>query len=118
MSSSFVSSFCRSGQFVRLAGFVVVSLLAGAVGLPGVLAPAVSAQSVFTPQRPTTSPPPSTRGWTCRGEAATAVVGGGEEFSGGSERDVVVVIGNGAEVWTNLGDDLVCVYGNAGGDAY
>jgi Ca2+-binding RTX toxin-like protein len=117
MSSSFVSSSCRPGRFAFLSLFIFVGGFVGAVRLPGAPEPAVFAQSVFTP-RPLTSTPPSTRGLTCRGEAATAVVGGGEEFSGGSERDVVVVIGNGAEVWTNLGDDLVCVYGNADGDAY
>lgn len=48
---------------------------------------------------------------TCRGERATHVVEGGETVMATSERDVIVVLGTGAEVWTQQGDDLVCVYG-------
>lgn len=47
---------------------------------------------------------------TCRGEAVDDVVLPGEEWVGTAERDVVVVIGPDAEVWTNQGDDLVCVH--------
>jgi Ca2+-binding RTX toxin-like protein len=74
--------------------------------------------AVLSAQRLTTPPPTPTHGLTCRGEAATAVVAAGDDYTGGNERDVVVLLGNGSEVWTNLGDDLVCVYGNAAGDAY
>lgn len=49
---------------------------------------------------------------TCRGERATDIVEAGEEFIGTHQRDVIVVLGNGATVWTNMGDDLVCVYGS------
>lgn len=48
----------------------------------------------------------------CRGEAATHVVQAGEELTATHEDDVIVVLGNGATVYTNLGDDLVCVYGS------
>lgn len=47
---------------------------------------------------------------TCRGETADDVVLPGEEWVGTAGRDVVVVIGPDAEVWTNQGDDLVCVH--------
>lgn len=48
---------------------------------------------------------------SCRGERATLIVNEGETVMGTSERDVIVVLGTGAEVWTQQGDDLVCVYG-------
>ena len=54
-----------------------------------------------------------TRRIECLGERVTQVVEAGEYWAGTHERDVVAIIGNGAEVWTNLGDDVVCVYGGA-----
>jgi Ca2+-binding RTX toxin-like protein len=116
---TFMSSLVRAhgrAAFLSLI-VVVVVLLAGSIRLPGEPEPAVHAQSVFTP-RSTFTTPPRTGGVMCRGEAATAVVAAGEDFVGGNERDVVVLAGNGSEVWTNLGDDLVCVYGNSNGDTY
>jgi hypothetical protein len=53
---------------------------------------------------------------TCRGEAVTDVVQAGEDYDGTSERDVVVVLGPGGEIWTSLGDDLICVYGASRAD--
>jgi Ca2+-binding RTX toxin-like protein len=51
----------------------------------------------------------------CRGERVTQVVQAGETWDDGTDgRDVVLVLGTGAEVWTNNGDDLVCVYGDRG----
>lgn len=50
-------------------------------------------------------------GGTCLGHRVTDVVQPGEHWVGTAERDVVVVLGAGADVWTNAGDDVVCVAG-------
>jgi Ca2+-binding RTX toxin-like protein len=93
----------------------LLTALLSLIAAGGVLAPF---EPIVHAQRLTT-PPPSGGGMPlCRGEVATAVVSGAVYFPGTTERDVVVVIGNGNEVWTSLGDDLVCVYGDAAGDAY
>lgn len=54
-------------------------------------------------------------GLTCRGERATLVVDSEPEQNGGAERDVIVVVGAGLEVFASGGDDLICVYGAPAG---
>lgn len=47
----------------------------------------------------------------CRGERVDVAVAGGETWHGGDEREVVAVLGNGAQIHANGGDDLICVFG-------
>lgn len=54
---------------------------------------------------------------TCRGQRPTAVVGAGETFVGTPGDDVILIVGDTAEVFARGGDDLVCVY-DGPGDGY
>lgn len=57
---------------------------------------------------------------TCRGERVTDTVQSGETWQGSDDREVVAVLGNGAQVFANGGDDLICVFGQnrANSDGY
>jgi Ca2+-binding RTX toxin-like protein len=49
---------------------------------------------------------------TCRGVPATDVVDAGDVFMGSDAAEVIVVLGPGADVWAEGGNDTICVYGS------
>jgi Ca2+-binding RTX toxin-like protein len=75
------------------------------VGMSALASPVLARTDLTT--APTTRTPTS-----CRGVPATDVVEAGDFFMGTDAAEVIVVLGPGADVWAEGGDDTICVHGS------